>query len=360
MSNVPAITKVSGSCEDCTGTGQSLLPDIITPVTPGSGCDCGCSDIPITSNYSCGIGYSYLLQTGTWDLYEIDYPIESVILTVNGIEFLLDSGAADIDELLDQLNDLGLGFFFVNGTQIYCSSFHSWGSMAVYTLGPPPVTTTIEPAIEQGTDPGNLCDLIQSANAFVCNIYDIIDRITIIEPDNQIVVGTGDGVDSYQYFKYNDLTNTFTHSRSGDGYEMINVTPTTITLLALDLDFDNNGNGSEFIMLSDRLTSNAYYQTGYTSGYLLKPDEGTSMYHGDTGFQIRNGGATHFTTSAIGTGAEIRLYESGNPGSNYFGMRASASITNDWTIVWPTDTPVAGESLKVQGVSGSTITLEWA
>lgn len=55
---------------------------------------------------------------------------------------------------------------------------------------------------------------------------------------------------------------------------------------------------------------------------------------------------------------EQRFYDSDN--SNYFAVKGAATITTDYRIILPTDTPSVGEVLKVQAYSAPDITLEWA
>lgn len=77
----------------------------------------------------------------------------------------------------------------------------------------------------------------------------------------------------------------------------------------------------------------------------IRPDDGvTNLYP--------------FGTSA-GNTYETRHLELAAGGTNYFATKAADAITTNYTLVWPTDAAVAGEMLKVSGISSNVISTEW-
>jgi hypothetical protein len=110
------------------------------------------------------------------------------------------------------------------------------------------------------------------------------------------------------------------------------------------------GNGSA-ITSSDRFTwSNSVYLMSVrnASGTVFELDGNTAML-----------GIYPFGTSA-GNTTPARFFELAANGTNYFGVKAGDSMAASYTMVWPTDTPSVGETLRVSAFASNIITTEWA
>lgn len=89
------------------------------------------------------------------------------------------------------------------------------------------------------------------------------------------------------------------------------------------------------------------------------------------GLRIYNGSAAIFDSAAgndiqikpygtyEGQTTPLRFFELTANGINYFGIKAADSIPTSYTLVLPTNTPVAGDALKVLSIAGDIINSEW-
>lgn len=191
------------------------------------------------------------------------------------------------------------------------------------------------------------------------------------QPEHQVVYGTGSGVDSSNKLLYNSSTDVL-QMTGASGFQQLQLEETQSFV---GLYFDDSGTIYQ---------SNLSLQIGYLELLSSKDGVGFPLYagivtdvessetvglavglKGSSGYGPRLAVTKDYTVITQCEISEtvqhqLRFNELPSNGSNYFAMKAADSITNNWTIIWPTDTPVAGESLKVQGVSGSIVTLEWA
>jgi len=118
-------------------------------------------------------------------------------------------------------------------------------------------------------------------------------------------------------------------------------------------------NNTSRLYLSLGLNFQGYDTAGQS--LLIRKTTATSA-QGSNVFEFRpNDGYAQFSpfSTSSGNTTEIRQLELAANGTNYFATKAADSIATTYTLVWPTDVPVAGDRLAVTALTGSTITTEW-